>query len=193
MHSFREAKEQAEHKRLLELMSRIESNPAISQRALASELGIALGLMNAYLKRCVKNGWIKVGHVSASRLAYSLTPQGFVEKSKTVGKYLAKSFTLFRDARTQCESIFDMCERVGWRKIALVGEGDLADIALLVGKAAGLLVDKAAAGADLISYDAALITDIEDPQSVYDDLRTRVEKDRLLVLDLLQISKRDVS
>jgi DNA-binding MarR family transcriptional regulator len=67
MHSFREAKEQAEHKRLLELMSRIERDPAISQRALASELGIALGLMNAYLKRCVKKGWIKVGHASASR------------------------------------------------------------------------------------------------------------------------------
>ena len=82
MPSFREAKEQAEHKRLLELMSRIERDPAISQRALASELGIALGLMNAYLKRCVKKGWIKVGHASASRLAYSLTPQGFVEKRR---------------------------------------------------------------------------------------------------------------
>ncbi|MGA8831173.1 MAG: hypothetical protein WB554_06160, partial [Desulfomonilaceae bacterium] len=80
-----------------------------------------------------------------------------------------------------------------WRKIALVGEGDLTDIALLVGRASGLVVDKTGIEADLMSYDAVLITDIEDPQRVYDDLRTRVEEDRLLVLDLLQISKRDVS
>ncbi len=177
MNSFREAKEQAEQKRLLELMSRIESNPAISQRALASELGIALGLMNAYLKRCVKKGWIKVGHASASRLAYSLTPQGFVEKSKTVGKYLSKSFTLFRDAKTQCESIFDLCERIGWRKIALVGEGDLTDIALLLGRASGLVIDKTGIEADLTSYDAVLITDIEDPQSVYNDLRNHSRRE----------------
>jgi hypothetical protein len=86
-----------------------------------------------------------------------------------------------------------MCSGIGWRKIALVGEGDLTDIALLVGRASGLVVDKTGAEANLISYDAVLITDSEDPQRVYDDLRTRIEEDRLLVLDLLQISKRNVS
>ena len=149
--------------------------------------------MNAYLKRCIKKGWIKVTHISGRRLAYLVTPEGFIEKSRIIRGYLSKSFTLFRDARTQCESIFDMCERIGWQKIALVGEGDLTDIALLLGRASGLVVDKTGFEADLMSYDAVLITDIEDPQLVYDDLKTRVEEDRLLVLDLLQISKRDVS
>ena len=193
MHSFREAKQQAEHKRLVELMSRIERDPAISQRALASELGIALGLMNACLKRCVKKGWIKASHISGRRLAYLVTPEGFAEKSRIVRGYLSKSFTLFRDAKKQCESFFSICSGMGWTKVAVVGEGDLTDIALLVGKAAGLLVDKTGAEVELVGYDAILITDMENPQRVYDDLRTRVEEGRLLVLDLLQISKRNVS
>ncbi len=186
-------KEHVEQEKLLALMNRIERQPAISQRALASELGIALGLMNAYLKRCMKKGWIKARQVSGKRLAYLVTPEGFVEKSRIVRGYLSKSFTLFRDAKKQCESFFSICNRKGWTKVAVVGEGDLTDIALLVGRASGLVVKKTGAEAELVGYDAVLITDIEDPQLVYDDLRTKVEEDRLLVLDLLQISKRDVS
>jgi DNA-binding MarR family transcriptional regulator len=47
-----------------------------SQRRLASELGVALGLANAYLKRCVKKGLVKVRQAPARRYAYYLTPRG---------------------------------------------------------------------------------------------------------------------
>ncbi len=53
-----------------------------SQRRLASELGVALGLANAYLKRCVKKGLVKVRQAPARRYAYYLTPRGFAEKSR---------------------------------------------------------------------------------------------------------------
>ena len=39
---------------MLGLLDAVEQNRAQSQRLLASELGIALGLVNAYLKRCIK-------------------------------------------------------------------------------------------------------------------------------------------
>ena len=193
MQTFQKNREHAEQEKLLVLMNRIESEPAISQRALASELGIALGLMNAYLKRCVKKGWIKASHISGKRLAYMLTPEGFVEKSRIAGVYLSKSFTLFRDAKKQCESFFSVCREMGWTRVAVVGEGDLTDIALLVGKAEGLIIENSTTDNDLSFYDAVLITDMEDPQAVYDYLSPRVETSRLLVLDLLHVSKRNVS
>lgn len=189
MPAFDKTKKQAEQENLLQLMNRIESNPSISQRALASELGIALGLMNSYLKRCVKKGWIRARQVAPRRLTYFLTPEGFTEKSRMVASYLSRSLTLFRDARSQCESTFDFCIKNGWTRIALIGEGDLTDIALLVSHGTGVSAVKISDESDLGFFDAFLITDMDNPQAVYDNLRTRVESDRLLYLDMLHISR----
>lgn len=41
---------------MLGLLDSVERNGAQSQRRLASELGLALGLVNAYLKRCISKG-----------------------------------------------------------------------------------------------------------------------------------------
>ena len=190
MQAFQKTREKAEQEKLLQLMSRIETNPVISQRALASELGIALGLMNNYLKRCVKKGWVRASQVSPRRLTYFLTPEGFLEKGRMVANYLSRSMTLFRDARSQCESTFDICRQNGWEKIAVVGEGDLTDIALLVAHGAGVSVEKIGNGCELNSFDAYLITDMDNPQAIYDNLRTKVELDRIMFLDMLHISRR---
>jgi len=189
--ALQQTREYAEREKLLALMNRIEREPTVSQRTLASDLGVALGLMNAYLNRCVKRGWIKATHVSSKRLSYFLTPEGFVEKSRIVREYLSKSFALFRDAKNQCEAFFSICNAMGWTKLAIIGEGDVTDIALMVGKSACLNPEKTSVADDLSIYDAVLITDIGNPQAVYDEIKTRVEEHRLLVLELLQISKQN--
>ena len=85
---------------VLGLLESVERDGAQSQRKLASDLGIALGLVNAYLKRCVKKGLLKIGQAPARRYAYYLTPHGFTEKSRLTVEYLSYSFTLFRRAAT---------------------------------------------------------------------------------------------
>src|ERR1700704_4890231 len=91
---------------LLGLLESVERDGGQSQRRLASELGIALGLVNAYLKRCVKKGLVKVSEAPARRYAYYLTPQGFAEKSRLTVDYLSYSFSFFRRARADCAEIF---------------------------------------------------------------------------------------
>jgi hypothetical protein len=59
-------------------------------------LGIALGLVNAYLKRCAKAGLIKIKQAPSSRYSYYLTPKGFVEKSRLTATYLSQSMSFFR-------------------------------------------------------------------------------------------------
>src|SRR3546814_5378803 len=95
---------------MVHLLSEIERNPSFTQRGLANELGIALGLMNQYLKRCVTKGWIRASQVSPRRITYFLTSEGFKEKSSMVKDYLARSMTFFRYARTLCEDIFEVCK-----------------------------------------------------------------------------------
>ena len=80
---------------VLGLLEAVERESAQSQRRLAAELGIALGLVNIYLKRCVNKGLLKMAQAPARRYAYYLTPQGFAEKARLTLEYMSYSFELF--------------------------------------------------------------------------------------------------
>ena len=98
--------ESSEDERIvLNLLNSVDDG-AQSQRRIAEELGIALGLVNAYLKRCVRKGLVKVSEAPARRYAYYLTPQGFAEKSRLTIEYLTSSLSLFRRARGDCTEDF---------------------------------------------------------------------------------------
>jgi DNA-binding MarR family transcriptional regulator len=116
---------------LRRLLSSIERDSAITQRKLAGHLGIALGLTNAYLRRCVRKGLVKMAHVPLNRYGYYLTPQGVAEKSRLTAHYLAASFNFFRQARGECAALLAQCAARGWRRVALCGTGELAEIMVL--------------------------------------------------------------
>src|SRR6185437_12372638 len=113
---------------MLGLLDAVEQDRAHSQRHLASELGIALGLVNAYLKRCIKKGLVKVSEAPARRYVYYLTPQGFAEKSRLTVEYLSFSFGFFRQAKEDCARLFDKARSSGKTRVALAGKSDLAEI-----------------------------------------------------------------
>src|SRR5450432_3701377 len=91
---------------MLGLLQSVERDGGQSQRRLAAELGIALGLVNAYLRRCIKKGLVKVSEAPARRYAYYLTPHGFTEKSRLTVEYLSSSFSFFRRAKADCAPVF---------------------------------------------------------------------------------------
>jgi DNA-binding MarR family transcriptional regulator len=117
---------------VLGVLDAVERNPAVTQRSVARELGIALGLVNAYLNRCLSKGLIKIGQVPPRRYAYYLTPRGMSEKSRLTATYLMESFAFFREARMQCNEVFQALAARGQCRLALIGDGDLAEIARLV-------------------------------------------------------------
>src|SRR5271156_6115891 len=125
---------------VLGLLSSVESDGARSQRRIAAELGIALGLVNAYLKRCVKKGLVKVAHAPARRYAYYLTPQGFAEKSRLTVEYLSYSFSFFRSARADCAAALEQASARGFTRIALAGVSDLAEISTICALESGVTV-----------------------------------------------------
>jgi len=200
---------------VLSVLTSIERDSAITQRALARELGIALGLANAYLRRCVRKGLVKMRQVPFNRYAYYLTPQGLAEKSRLTAEYLAASLDFFRRARTDCATLFRQCEARGWQRVALYGAGDLAEIAVLSagetsvevlcvidseqpGRRCGGLVivpDLEAAMSRLgtRSLDGIIVTDTRIPQANFDNLRSVVElnglpADCVVAPSLLRIS-----
>jgi DNA-binding MarR family transcriptional regulator len=116
---------------VLGLLESVERDGAQSQRRLATELGIALGLVNAYLKRCIKKGYVKVSNVPSHRYAYFLTPQGFAEKSRLTVEYISYSFGFFRQAKSDCAALFEAARERDLTRLALAGVSDLAEIAAI--------------------------------------------------------------
>jgi DNA-binding MarR family transcriptional regulator len=188
----------AEDEVVLALLDAVERDPAVTQRSVARDLGIALGLANAYLRRCIRKGLIKVGQVPPRRYAYYLTPQGFSEKSRLTAEYLAHSLSFFRKARAQCNSLFVEAATRGHRRFALLGEGDLAEIASLVAHAnsveiAGIVVAAGSANpirdrlASLGPVDAVMVTALVDSRSACEAAIAAVGLGRVYVPDLLRV------
>lgn len=188
--TFQKTKDQTDHRVLLSLLSALGDNPQVSQRRLAGDLGVALGLVNTYLKRCVVKGWIRAREISPQRISYFLTPEGFSEKSRMVADYLSRSLHFFRDAKHQCDAAFSVCLKNEWKNIALVGAGDLRDIAVLVADGAGVCITLVDIENDINfgSFDAILITDVTNPQAIYDSLKGAMPKERLILMELLHVS-----
>ena len=115
----------------LELLQAIDQKDDISQRHLAQEMGVALGLANSYLKRCVKKGWIKITTAPANRYLYYLTPKGFAEKTKLTTEFFTTSLALFRQAGSEYSQLIEKLSIQGKQQILFVGLSDLTEIALM--------------------------------------------------------------
>jgi DNA-binding MarR family transcriptional regulator len=169
---------------LLGLLDAVERGD-VTQRRLSRELGIAVGLVNAYVKRCIKKGLIKVKQVPPRRYAYYLTPKGFLEKSQLVANYFVRSFDFFRRARSSCEAVLAKAAAAGHRRLALIGASELGEIALIVATEVDVkivaVIDEARAGTRLFNIpvaaeaadikpgvDAVVITALSEPQAAYD-------------------------
>ena len=73
----------------IKILRLIESNPSMSQRQIADELGISLGGVNYCLRALAEIGWIKVGNFAKSghKLGYPIClRRGVSEKNKNHGK-----------------------------------------------------------------------------------------------------------
>lgn len=181
----------------LRLLDAVEAGRLGSQREAAAELGIALGLVNAYLKRCVRKGWLKISQVPARRYAYYLTPTGFAEKARLTAEYLQSSLEFFRRARIEYGEVFARAEALGWRRVVLIGASDLAEVATLCALEADIalvaIVDPTA-GTDrhvglpvfariedvAAGHDGAVLTFLEGLDALPAEARTGLDRQRLL-------------
>jgi len=190
----------------LEILDVIEKKEDVTQRHLARHLGVALGLANSYLKRCIRKGYIKVTTAPANRYLYYLTPKGFAEKSRLTSEYLSVSFSFYRRAGESCRRSLDRCRSNGWRRLVLCGLSDLAEIATvrageypeieIVGYYEPAIAPAQFLGRpvwpqllDASRYDACLLTALTEPRAQYDALCTVVPADRIVVPDLLRLER----
>lgn len=196
-------KEYKEEQMTLEVLDAVGRKSDISQRHLAQKLGVALGLTNSYLKRCIRKGFIKISDAPANRYLYYLTPTGFAEKSRLTGRYLKNSFSFYRQAGDSCRLAYAECRGKGWQNIILCGISDLAEIAVLRSYEEEINIvgiydphtehnrfvnnvvyhDLAA----LPEHDGFLITDLNAAKVSYEYLASKVGAEKIIVPDVLRL------
>jgi DNA-binding MarR family transcriptional regulator len=146
---------QRQHERNLEILTAIGDGTPVTQRALAAQLGVALGLANLCLKRLASKGLIKMMEFPAKpsarkRLRYVLTPKGAAEKARLSYEYMAYSLRLLRRTRGNLRETMARLDAAGTRRFALCGVGEAAELAYLTLREFGLepvgVFDRAAGG-----------------------------------------------
>src|SRR3990172_3937390 len=120
-----------DHQRDLQLLNEIESSDVVTQRGLAKRLGIALGLINLYLKRLAKKGHIKVINIQKNRIRYLITAKGITEKSRLTYEYMKYSRQLYRQACRVLRARFRALADQGQKRIVFYGVGEAAEVAYL--------------------------------------------------------------
>jgi predicted transcriptional regulator len=121
----------------LHILNQISESPALSQRALASESGVSVGLVNLIIKRLLHTGHIKVGALNKKKVQYLLTPKGFLEKTRRSYSYIASTVNVFKEYRERLTTLIESLEARGHRRFALLGRGEIADLAEMALSLAG--------------------------------------------------------
>jgi DNA-binding MarR family transcriptional regulator len=117
--------------RTLKILEKVEDKRPPSQRDIAKELNVSLGLVNSFIKRLAKKGYFKITTIPKNRIKYILTPKGAAEKTRLTYEYIQLSYKFYKDARKRLRDLFSEFESQGVSRIVFYGAGDLAEVAYL--------------------------------------------------------------
>lgn len=124
--------------RSFQLLSEIAGEEPLSQRELSRRLGIAVGLVNSYLKNLVAKGYVRVKNFPRNRYAYLLTPTGIAEKSRLAYQHLSYFTNLYTVARQDYLTLFQSLKAEGVTQVVFCGVDEVAEIAYLSLQEVGL-------------------------------------------------------
>lgn len=137
--------------RSLLLLDEISKNDEITQRDMSRKLGVALGLVNSYLKHLISKGHITISGIPRKRYKYYLTPKGFIEKTRLTYHHLQNFTNLYSVARKDFSTLFRSVKNdFTFNKIVFCGVDEIAEIAYLslneVGLELSAVIDDGRAG-----------------------------------------------
>ncbi|MGH9309066.1 MAG: hypothetical protein ACRD1U_06820 [Vicinamibacterales bacterium] len=118
------------------LLIGITSGKPVSQRSLAREMGVALGLTNLLMRRLARKGWIRIVRVRPNRLLYVITPAGLAEKARMSREYFQRSVSFYVETRDRIRQSFeelassrvDGPEARSIERVVFYGAGEVAEV-----------------------------------------------------------------
>lgn len=192
----------------LQILEEIDNSHSPSQRDLAKRLDMSLGLVNSFIKRLARKGYLKVTTIPRNRVKYILTPMGFAEKSRLTYEFIQYSFHFYKRALGNFQSLLNELERKGVKHLVFYGANDLAEIAFISLKATDIklvgIVDdlrqgekfldftvKSTGELSTLEFDRIIITTVDSKQAIYNKLREKKIPDQRIIMLEQQIADRE--
>lgn len=110
------------------LLNEIAQDSLVTQANLSSQLGIAVGSVNWYIKRLIQRGWVKVSHLDRTRLKYDLTPEGMKVLTQRALLYARDSLKVYSDFRNKAKRLVAELRQQGIEQVHLQGSDPMMDI-----------------------------------------------------------------
>ena len=89
----------------LKVLRKLEANPQITQRELATELGVSVGKINYCVKALVERGLVKARNFknsnNKSAYLYVLTPKGIEEKTRISIRFLQRKIAEYESLKQE--------------------------------------------------------------------------------------------
>ena len=188
---------------ILDLLSLMETDSNITQRNLARDLNIALGLVNLYVKKCIDKGLLKINLIPSKRYQYYITKKGFIEKARLTKEYFKTSFNLYREAKEELVNLFLRMEKDKILRVVLSDISEISDIAILTAVDSKVKIisimdnqqqERYYRKVPLINdleeskgYDVVLLTSLYDTEIRYKELLKILKKKQLIVPSFLKL------
>lgn len=118
-----------------QILQAIASGGRLTQRSLASDLGVALGLTNLLVRRLVGKGYVRVAGIGTRHVRYLMTPAGWEALGRITRLSLENTVHLYTQTREQIRTtlgaVSERCEidSAGQKRVVFYGAGDVAEIA----------------------------------------------------------------
>ncbi|MDP2267760.1 MAG: MarR family EPS-associated transcriptional regulator [Deltaproteobacteria bacterium] len=101
--------DQLENKETLQIIREINGSPEMTQRELASRLGISLGKVNFLINALIRKGFVKVDNFkkSSNKIAYLyyLTPRGIEAKSRMTYRFLKRKMREYEQLELEIQQL----------------------------------------------------------------------------------------
>ena len=114
------------------ILKTIESDSAVSQRELSSQMEINVASVNFALKRLIKKGFVRMVGVNPRRIRYHITPEGIRKKTQLAYSFFGRNFQFYKEIRNDIESRVAKATNGMETGIAIYGVGELSEITYMV-------------------------------------------------------------
>ena len=118
-----------------QILQAISAGGRLTQRSLASDLGVALGLTNLLIRRLVGKGYVRMSGMGTRHVRYLMTPAGWEALGRATRLSLENTVHLYTQTREQIRTtlavVSERCEvdTAGQKRVVFYGAGDVAEIA----------------------------------------------------------------
>lgn len=117
--------------RELRLLEEVDGQPDVSQRQLARNLGVALGVANLLVRTMTRKGYVKMTHLSWRRWVYVITPRGMARKVQLTLGYIDRFISHYKRVRSMLRDDLSGLPLNKESRVAIVGTDELAELAYL--------------------------------------------------------------